>query len=151
MDKKVLFLLLNRINEMGGDTYSKEEIDDMISQLKQFEAKKVDELPITGQIPNCIYFVPKGSGGLDGCYEYMWIDNKWEFIGSTDVDLSDYWTIEETMQYIENHQYVLPEATADTLGGIKLGSGDGAVSLDEDGNIIIATTSDEDIENLFSA
>lgn len=148
MDKKTLALLLSQISET--ESYSKEEIDEMISQLKQFEAKKVDELPITGQIPNCIYFVPKGSGGMDGCYEYMWIDDKWEFIGSTDVDLSDYWTIEETMQYIENNKYVLPEATVDTLGGIKLAS-DGAVSLDSDGNINIATTSNEDIEALFSA
>lgn len=149
MDKKVLALLLSSLN--SGDSYTKEEIDEMISQLKQFESEKVDELPITGQKPNCIYFVPKGSSGMDGCYEYMWIDNKWEFVGSTDIDLSDYWTIEETMQYIEQNKYVLPEATADTLGGIKLGSGDGAVSLDEDGNIVIATTSNEDIENLFSA
>ena len=150
MDKKTIALLLSMLSDISGDTYSKEEIDEMISQLKQFEAKKVDELPITGQIPNCIYFVPKGSGGMDGCYEYMWIDNRWEFIGSTDVDLSDYWTIEETMQYIEAHQYILPEATADTLGGIKLAS-DGAVTLDEEGNINIATTSNEDIEALFSA
>lgn len=148
MDKKTLALLLASMNET--ESYSKEEIDEMISQLKQFEAKKVNELPITGQMPNCIYFVPKGSGGMDGCYEYMWIDNKWEFIGSTDVDLSDYWTIDETKQYFEIHKYVLPEATADTLGGIKLAS-DGAVSLDDDGNINIATTSNEDIEALFSA
>lgn len=149
MDKKTLALLLSALGG-DGNTYTKEEIDEMISQLKQFESKKVDELPITGQIPNCIYFVPKGSGSLDGCYEYMWIDNKWEFIGSTDVDLSDYWTIDETMMYIENNKYVLPEATVDTLGGIKLAS-DGAVTLDSKGNINIATTSNEDIEALFSA
>ena len=149
MDKKTLALLLSALGG-DGNTYTKEEIDNMISQLKQFEAKKVDELPITGQIPNCIYFVPKGSGGLDGCYEYMWIDGKWEFLGSTDVDLSDYWTIEETMMYIENNKYVLPEATVDTLGGIKLAS-DGAVTLDSEGNINIATISNEDIEALFSA
>ena len=148
MDRKTLALLLSQINTT--ESYSKEEIDDMISQLKQFEAEKVDELPITGQKPNCIYFVPKGTGGLDGCYEYMWIDNKWEFIGSTDVDLSNYWTIEETMEYIEDHKYVLPEATQNTLGGIKLAD-DGAVTLDANGNIIIATTSNEDIEELFSA
>ena len=148
MDKKTLAPLLASMNET--ESYSKDEIDEMISQLKQFEAKKVDELPITGQIPNCIYFVPKGSGGMDGCYEYMWIDDKWEFIGSTDVDLSDYWTIEETIQYFDINKYVLPEATTDTLGGIKLAS-DGAVSLDDEGNINIATTSNEDIEALFSA
>lgn len=149
MDKKLLAFLLSSLGSLSEDTYTKEEIDDMVSQLKQFEAKKVDELPATGQIPNCIYFVPRGASGLDSCYEYMWIDNKWEFVGSTDVDLSNYWTIDETMEYIEANKYVLPEATADTLGGIKL-SGDGAVTLDANGNIDIATTSNEDIESLFN-
>ncbi len=149
MDKKVIALLLASMNNT--ESYSKEEIDNMISLLKQFEAEKVSELPITGQKPNCIYFVPKGNLGVDSCYEYMWMNNRWEFLGSTEVDLTNYWTIDETKQYIEEHKYVLPEATADTLGGIKIGSSDGAVSLDENGNIIIATTSNEDIENLFSA
>jgi len=148
MDKKTLALLLASINST--ESYSKEEIDDMISQLKQFEAKKVAKLPATGQIPNCIYFVPKGTTGVDGCNEFMWIDNKWEYLGSTDVDLSDYWTIDETKAYIEANKYVLPAATEDTLGGIKLNS-NGSVTLDENGNIVIASISNEDIENLFSA
>lgn len=148
MDKKTLALLLASINST--ESYSKEEIDDMISQLKQFEAKKVATLPTTGQIPNCIYFVPKGTSGVDGCSEFMWIDNKWEYLGSTDIDLSDYWTIDETKRYIEQNKYVLPQATENTLGGIKLNR-DGAVTLDENGNINIATISSEDIENLFSA
>ena len=149
MDKKTLALLLSSLD--SGEYYTKEEIDSMISQLKQFEAEKVDTLPVTGQKPNCIYFVPKSGAGLDGCYEYMWIDNKWEFVGSTEVDLSNYWTIDETKAYIEANKYVLPEATADTLGGIKIGGDDGAVSLDENGNIVIATASNEDIENLFTS
>lgn len=148
MDKKTLALLLASINST--ESYSKEEIDEMISQLKQFEAKKVATLPTTGQIPNCIYFVPKGTSGVDGCSEFMWIDNKWEYLGSTDIDLSDYWTIDETKRYIEQNKYVLPQATESTLGGIKLNR-DGAVTLDENGNINIATISSEDIENLFSA
>ena len=148
MDKKTLALLLASINST--ESYSKEEIDEMISQLKQFEAKKVATLPTTGQIPNCIYFVPKGTSGVDGCSEFMWIDNKWEYLGSTDIDLSDYWTIDETKRYIEQNKYVLPQATENTLGGIKLNR-DGAVTLDENGNINIATISSEDIENLFSA
>ena len=148
MDRKTLALLLSALSG-DGNTYTKEEIDDMISQLKQFEAKKVDELPITGQIPNCIYFVPKGSSGMDGSYEYMWIDNKWEFIGSTDVDLTDYWTIDETMQYIEAHKYVLPKATVDTLGGIKLNK-EGSLAFNDDGELEIATITSDQIAELFA-
>ena len=146
MDRKTLALL---ISSMSGDTYTKEEIDSMISQLKQFEMEVVDSLPSTNIKQNCLYFVPRGAPGLDAYYEYIYVNGKWEFVGSTEVDLTNYWTIDETMEYVEANKYVLPEATVDTLGGIKL-SNDGAISLDADGNMNIATTSDEDIENLFS-
>lgn len=148
MDKKTLALLLSSLS--SGESYTKEEIDEMVSQLKQFEMEVVDSLPTTNIKPNCLYFVPRGAGGLDAYYEYIYANNKWEFVGSTEVDLSNYWTIDETMEYIEANKYVLPEATADTLGGIKIGSDDGAVTLDENGNIVIATTSNEDIERLFA-
>lgn len=150
MDKKTLFLLLNRISEMGGDTYTKEEIDDMISQLRTFEMEVVRVLPTEDIKTNCIYFVPRGVLGKDSYYEYVYVNNKWEFVGSTEVDLTNYWTIDETKQYIEDKKYVLPQATEDTLGGIKLNS-KGSLSFDEDGGLEIATTSDEDIEALFAS
>lgn len=150
MDKKTLFLLLNRISEMGGDTYTKDEIDDMIAQLRTFEMEVVLRLPTENIKTNCIYFVPRGQLGQDAYYEYVYVNNKWEFVGSTEVDLTNYWTINETKQYIEDNKYVLPQATEDTLGGIKL-SNNGAVTLDEDGNAVIATTSEEDIAALFAS
>ena len=94
MDKKVLALLLGKIHAVGGDTYTKAEIDNMISQLKQFETVYLDSgtLPVTGE-PNVLYFLPRQTPeGNDFCYEYMWFNNRWEFIGSTEMDLSDYWT-----------------------------------------------------------
>ncbi len=149
MDKKAIALLLSMASQISGDIYTKEEIDEMISQLRTFEMEVVRTLPTTDIKTNCIYFVPRGASGMDAYYEYIYVNGKWEFVGSTDVDLSQYWTIDQTKAYIEAHKYVLPEATADTLGGIKIGSKDNAVSLDSDGNIIIATTSNEDIEKLF--
>lgn len=146
MDKKTLAFLLSSLS--SGDSYTKEEIDSMISQLKQFEMEVVDSLPSTDIKKNCLYFVPRGVPGLDSYYEYIYVNNKWEFVGSTDIDLTNYWTIDETKAYIEANKYVLPEATVDTLGGIKL-SNNGSVSLDSEGNMVISTTSDEDIENLF--
>lgn len=149
MDRKTLFLLLSKIKSVSGDTYSKAEIDSMISQLKQFDTEYVERLPTTGIKSNCLYFVPRTTpSGTDGCYEYMWINNKWEFLGTTEVDLSDYWTIDQTKQYVDDNAYVLPEATPDTLGGVKVGV-DGSVQLDENGNMFVTTVSDDDIEALF--
>lgn len=150
MDKKTIFLLLNKIHSASGDTYTKAEIDNMISQLKQFETEYLDSgiLPAQGE-PNVLYFLPRTSpSGSDYCYEYMWMNDKWEFVGSTEVDLSNYWTIDETKQYVDDNAYVLPEASADTLGGIKLAT-DGSVTIDENGNIDVTTVDDSDIEALF--
>lgn len=145
MDKKTLALLLSALS--SGDTYTKEEIDSMISQLRTFEMEVVSSLPTTDIKTNCIYFVPRGASGLDSYYEYIYVNGKWEFVGSTDVDLSNYWTIDQTIAYIDEHKYVLPEATKDTLGGIKLGNN---FALDEDGDLEITTVGVQEIEELFN-
>ena len=43
--------------------------------------------------------------------------------GSADIDLSDYYTKEETNKAIEENRYTLPIASADTLSGVKVGKG----------------------------
>lgn len=146
MDRKTLALLLSALS--NGDSYTKAEIDEMISQLKQFNMEVVDALPVTDIQLNCIYFVRKQPVGTDSCYEYIYVDGKWEFIGSTEIDLTNYWTIDETKAYIEQNKYVLPEATATTLGGIKLDSD--SFSINEEGKMELSTIEDGDIESLFT-
>ncbi len=58
----------------------------------RFEA--VDTLPETGTA-NVIYLVPNGQTGSNVKDEYMWIDGKWEILGSTAVDLTGYWAKNE--------------------------------------------------------
>ena len=53
-------------------------------------------------------------------YEYMYIDGAWELIGTTQIDLSDYYTKEEVEQYIRDNKYVLPTASKTTLGGVMI-------------------------------
>ena len=54
----------------------------------------VDELPAEGQ-KGKIYLVPNQSAGSNIKDEYIWIQDgangRFEKIGSTDVDLTDYW------------------------------------------------------------
>ena len=52
---------------------------------------KVDVLPGVGE-PNVIYLLPKAGPAGDVYTEYMWIDGAWETMGSTAVDLSNYWS-----------------------------------------------------------
>ncbi len=58
----------------------------------RFEA--VDALPDAGEA-NVIYLVPNNKTGNNVKDEYMWIDGKWELLGSTAVDLTGYWAKSE--------------------------------------------------------
>lgn len=51
----------------------------------------VDELPETGEA-NIIYLVDNGQEGNNVKDEYMWLNDKYERIGSTSVDLTNYWS-----------------------------------------------------------
>ena len=52
--------------------------------------ESVDALPEPGKA-NVIYLVPNNSTGNNVKDEYMWIDGKWELLGSTAVNLAAYW------------------------------------------------------------
>lgn len=78
------------------ETYNKEEITNLIGQISSISFEVVDQLPASGE-SNKIYLVPKTSGSVtqDGYNEYIWFNNGWERIGSTDIDLSQYATIDQ--------------------------------------------------------
>ncbi len=74
-------------------TYTKEQVNELVDVKISY--KVVTELPETGE-SGIIYFVPPITRTTQNEYdEYMWIDNAFELIGTTKVDLSDYYTIEE--------------------------------------------------------
>jgi len=59
-----------------------------IGNINSFEIAIVSELPATGD-DHTIYFVPETAGSTTH-NEYMYIDNQWELIGTTTIDLSNY-------------------------------------------------------------
>lgn len=75
------------------ETYTKTEVNDLIGQISSISFEVVDSLPPTGEA-NKIYLVPKTPGqSQDGYNEYVYVNSGWERIGSTDIDLSQYATI----------------------------------------------------------
>jgi hypothetical protein len=79
-------------------------IMDMMSYLmgkksggaKGLQVEVVTELPEIGEA-DILYLVPKEDTGDNDIFdEYLWVDNDWEHIGSTDIDLSNYYTKSET-------------------------------------------------------
>ena len=76
------------------DVYTKSEVEQKINSAGHITRKvlgNASQLPSTG-VDNIIYMVPKSDNetGNDIYNEYMWINNKYEIIGNSKVDLSDY-------------------------------------------------------------
>lgn len=77
------------------DTYTKTEVNDIVGAIKTISMKVVDKKPTNPQT-NIIYLIPNAKAELENIYdEYIYVNNKWEIIGSTAIDLSDYYTIEQ--------------------------------------------------------
>lgn len=66
------------------------QLKDALGDITEFDIKVVATLPATGE-KGIFYFVPK-EGGTDPDVhdEYVWVGTKFELIGNTKVDLSDY-------------------------------------------------------------
>ncbi len=128
--------------------------DKAIGELTQFNITIVESLPIENIKTHTIYFVPASPLDKDRYYEYMFIDGKWELIGNTRIDLSNYYTKQEIEQYILDNKYVLPIASSSTLGGVKID--ESSILIDENGMISVSAEYVEDIsqdvveENLVS-
>lgn len=84
---------------------------DLFESLDITKREIVQELPTQDISTKTIYMVPKNPSGEDNYYtEYMYINNNWEKIGDTEIDLSGYQTL---MQYS-----TVPTASVDVLGKI---------------------------------
>ena len=134
---------------------SKLYTDTVVSNLIQFQVTIVNSLPITNIDTHTIYFVPMSTSEKDdGYFEYMYIDGKWELIGNTQIDLSDYYTKKEVEQYILDNKYVLPIASNSTLGGVKIDNS--SILIDTVGTISVSkdyteTTAQNVIDKNFSS
>ncbi len=68
---------------------TKKYVDDAIGGITSFEFRVVNELPTSGEV-GVIYLVAHSHGERDIYDEYIWVTDKFEKIGNTDVDLSQY-------------------------------------------------------------
>lgn len=62
-----------------------------LAGFTSFDIQVVEALPTTG-VKGTFYLVQSTGGGNNIYDEYVYTNNKWEKIGSTDVDMSNYWT-----------------------------------------------------------
>ena len=73
------------------ETFTKQEVNDLINAITTMDLRVVQALPTEDISRTTIYLVPKAESEIQNAYdEYIYVSNDWEFIGSTDVDLTDY-------------------------------------------------------------
>jgi len=79
-------------NDAGYQTSSQVQsaIDAALADITGISFEVVQTLPASGDA-GTIYLVPNSGSGTNIFDEYIYISNSWEKIGTTDVDLSNYW------------------------------------------------------------
>lgn len=67
-------------------------ISTAVADIPSFEYELVDSLPEAG-VKGTIYLIPvTGGSGQNIKEEYIWIGDKYEMLGTTEMDLSGYWS-----------------------------------------------------------
>ena len=110
-------ILLEILDKIEGGTGGSAQIDDntvsttstwssskIVSELANagFDVQVVQELPATGEA-HTLYFVPSADPKTQNIYdEYLYANNAWEQVGSTAVDMSDYYTKTEVDNLLVN-------------------------------------------------
>lgn len=100
-----------------------------IAGMASVSFRSVNTLPQTGE-SNVIYLVPKDSTTpTDVKNEYIWVDNKWELIGNTEIDLSTkqdklYLYTEDTTTHLVEFPLAKVRASTFECGPISLTSAD---------------------------
>ena len=75
------------------DTYTKTEVNNLIGSISSLDIEVVQTLPSSDISTSTIYLLPKSSSEQQNIYdEYIYVNNSWELIGSTAIDLSNYYT-----------------------------------------------------------
>lgn len=99
------------------DTYaSKTYVAQIIASIPQFKLSVVSSLPSTGE-KMTLYLVPKDGSGDDIYNEYIWIEqtSTFEFLGTTAVDLTQYYTKTEIDTKIGNINAILDSINGEVV------------------------------------
>lgn len=89
--------------------------------------KIVEALPEQG-LPNRTYFVPKTDQQTNDLYdEYMWVNNKWEFVGTRQIEV-------DLTNYVKNTDF----ATSTKAGVVKVGNYNGLYINPSTGTVTVA-------------
>ena len=109
--------LSTHANDTNIHTSKEELIQLIVDHLESLDLgitkEVVSVLPTENISDNTLYFVPNDKGSRD---EYLYINDKWELIGSTETNFTDYYTKQETNTLLEDkansvHTHVVKDIT----------------------------------------
>lgn len=84
---------------LKSETYSREEVEALIATISTMTMKIVTALPETDISTTTIYLIKSGATSYD---EYIYVDGVWAKIGSTEINLEDYYTKAEVDELLDN-------------------------------------------------
>ena len=117
-----LTVLTKAVNDLENyylksQTYTKAEVQELIGQISALSVQIVDELPEQDISTTTIYLVETE---VQNVYmQYMYINNEWAALGSTSVDLSNYYTKAQVDALLANKQDKLEWDSVPTAGSTK--------------------------------
>ena len=136
------------------ETYTQSEVKELIGSLTHINIEVVSSIDDVTE-PNVIYLVPVSGGESDDYYdEYILVSGSPELIGTTRVDLSDYYTRKQTDDLLDKKQPVGNYVTSvngsvpDEGGNVEIDvqtytAGDG-IDISESGTISVTNPMDDE-------
>lgn len=110
----LVYLLVNGV-KIEEEYTSEQEIQDKIQEITEqtssgsttpkFSIKVVTELPTTNISSTTIYLLKTGEEDSNLYSEYIYVNNKWELLGTQKMDLSNYYTKEEVDKMLQWKEY----------------------------------------------
>lgn len=92
---------------------TKEQLNQAISTIPKFDIKVVSELPTSNISSTTVYLLPSGEETNDIYTEYIYVNGKWEKLGTQRLDMSNYYTKEQ----IDTMFGTYVDEMAELLGG----------------------------------
>lgn len=105
------------------ETYTQEQINNLISAAASLKLEVVSALPTTDISTSTIYLKGTETSGTNDYEEWIYVNNNWEMIGTTAVDLTGYLT-ETDLQNVmtQKNACIMPKKYIDVLDGWKIAS-----------------------------
>ena len=98
------------------ETYSQEEVNDLISKIPKFAIEVVTALPTADISETTVYLLKTSETETGNLYtEYIYVDSKWEMLGTQKLDLSSYYKSTEVDQLIAKEETERQNADNDIL------------------------------------